>query len=537
MHTIMPAFDLVDGDRPPPGYTESSGHLIFDVKMDFTRKARFVKDGHLSPDPLDSNFAGVVSRESVRIAFTYAALNGLDICTADIKSAYLQAPTSEKHFIHCGEDFPLEMQGRIAIIKRALYGGKTAGSDYWKHMRTCMEHLGFKSCKGDPDVWMRTAVKPSDGTEYWEYVLWYTDDALCVSHHPKEVLEKEIGKFWTLKKDSVRPPNIYLGNKVSQVSLENGVKAWSFSSAQYTQAAVKNVERFLDKRKESLPKKAPAPFTSNYRPEIDISAELSPADAAYYQSLIGILRWIVELGRIDITVEVSMMSSMLALPRKGHLDQLFHIFAYLKQRYNAEMVFDPTVPDFDENSFPKEDWTYTPYTREKEEIPSNVPNARGLGFKISANVDSDHAGDCITRRSRTGFIIFLNNSPIYWFSKKQGGIETSSFGSEFIAMKQCCEYIRGLRFKLRMMGIPVDGPAFIFGDNKSVLVNSSQPTSVLRKKSNSIAYHFVREGCATDEWRVTYVSTNDNVADLLTKPLGNGEKRRRFIQMILHYVF
>lgn len=163
--------------------------------MDFTRKARFVKNGHLSPDPLDSNFAGVVSMESVRIAFTYAALNSLDICAADIKSAYLQAPTSEKHFIWCGEDLPLEMQGRIAIIKRALYSGKTAGSNYWKHMRTCMEHLRFRSCKGDPDVWIRKADKSSNGTKYWEYVLWYTDDALCVSHHPKEVLEKETESF------------------------------------------------------------------------------------------------------------------------------------------------------------------------------------------------------------------------------------------------------------------------------------------------------------------------------------------------------
>ena len=88
-----------------------------------------------------------------------------------------------------------------------------------------------------------------------------------------------------------------------------------------------------------------------------------------------------------------------------------------------------------------------------------------------------------------------------------------------------------------MMGILVDRPAFIFGGNKSVLVNSSQSTSVLRKKFNSIIYYFVCEGCATDEWRVAYVSTNDNVADLLTKPLGNGEKRQRFIQIILHYVF
>ena len=88
-----------------------------------------------------------------------------------------------------------------------------------------------------------------------------------------------------------------------------------------------------------------------------------------------------------------------------------------------------------------------------------------------------------------------------------------------------------------MMGIPVDGPAYIFSDDKSVLANSSQPDSVLKKKSNSIAYHYVREGSATDEWSVTYIPTADNVADLLTKPIGGSEKRQKFIKMILHYVF
>ena len=76
MRPILPAFDILPhGSSPPPGYTKSSGHIIFDVKMDFTRKSRWVKDDHLTDDPLESNFAGVVSRESVRIAFTYAALN------------------------------------------------------------------------------------------------------------------------------------------------------------------------------------------------------------------------------------------------------------------------------------------------------------------------------------------------------------------------------------------------------------------------------------------------------------------------------
>lgn len=151
----------------------------------------------------------------MRIAFIYAALNGLEISAGNIKSAYLQAPTSEKHYVICGPEFPLEHQGRVAVIKRALYGGKSAGADYWKHMRTCMNHLGFEPCKADPDLWMRKAIKPSDGTEYWEYVLLYVDDALCISHRPNEVLEKEIGKYWIMKPNSVGPPKLYLGNKVS----------------------------------------------------------------------------------------------------------------------------------------------------------------------------------------------------------------------------------------------------------------------------------------------------------------------------------
>ena len=151
-------------------------------------------------------------------------------------------------------------------------------------------------------------------------------------------------------------------------------------------------------------------------------------------------------------------------------------------------------------------------------------------------MDSDHAGDSITRRSRTSFIVYLNNAPIYWTSKKQGSIETSSFGSEFIAMKNCCEYLRGLRYKLRMMDIPCDFPSYIFGDNTSVLVNSSKPFSMLKKKSSSIAYHFVREGVAKNEWRVTYINTNLNIADLLTKPLPGGEKRSRFVATILHHI-
>ena len=166
-----------------------------------------------------------------------------------------------------------------------------------------------------------------------------------------------------------------------------------------------------------------------------------------------------------------------------------------------------------------------------------MPTPRGMGFKIVAKVDADHAGDTVTRRSRTGFIVYLNCSPVYWLSKKQSSVESSLFGSEFIAMKVCCEYLRGLRYKLRMMGIPIDGCSHIYGDNQSVLSNTSVPESMLKKKSQSIAHHYIQEGVSRDEWRTAYVNTNQNEAELLTKILPSGDKRKGYVRNILHYIF
>ena len=191
------------------------------------------------------------------------------------------------------------------------------------------------------------------------------------------------------------------------------------------------------------------------------------------------------------------------------------------------------------DAYQQKDWTCSEFghVSGEEELPSNMPAPRGMGFIMRAKVDADHAGDIVTRRSRTGFMIFLNSSLVYFSSKKQLSVESSSFGSEFVAMKQCCEYVRGLRYKLRMMGIPCDQPTYIVGNNQSVLSNSSIPELALKKKSQSIAYFFVREGSARDEWRVAYVKSSLNEADLLTKQLPHGEKRKTFVRNLLHHIF
>mmetsp|Transcript_16796 Transcript_16796/g.16223 ORF Transcript_16796/g.16223 Transcript_16796/m.16223 type:complete len:157 (-) Transcript_16796:444-914(-) len=151
-------------------------------------------------------------------------------------------------------------------------------------------------------------------------------------------------------------------------------------------------------------------------------------------------------------------------------------------------------------------------------------------------VDLDHAGDTETRRSLTGFLLLLMSALIYWFSKKQTSVKTSSFESEFVAMKQCCKHARGLRYKLIIPGIHIDPPTYMFGDNQLVLANNSHPHSVLKKKSASIVYHFLREGVAKDEWRTTYLNSHLNPSEMMTKSLLGEEKLTLFISHCLHYL-
>ena len=199
------------------------------------------------------------------------------------------------------------------------------------------------------------------------------------------------------------------------------------------------------------------------------------------------------------------------------------------------MVFDPSYPDIEQDQFVSYDWQRF-YGDVKEVIPEDCPEPMGKPVDLRMMVDADFAGDKAIRRSRTGFFIFVNSAPIAWSSKRQATVESSVFGAEFVAMKQGIEALRGLRYKLRMMGIPITGPSYIYGDNMSVVNNSSKPESTLNKKSNSVCYHAVREAVAMGECLITHISTNLNLGDLATKLIPGGMKRSRLVDMILYDV-
>ena len=230
-------------------------------------------------------------------------------------------------------------------------------------------------------------------------------------------------------------------------------------------------------------------------------------------------------------MEVLLLSTHLANPREGHLEAVYNIFAYLNKQPHPPIVLDDRVIRMNEEAFVKSDWKESIYGEVEEEIPPKAPKPLGNPVCMTCFVDANHAGEYSTRRSQTGFIIYLNNAPIDWYSKRQNTVESSTFGSEFVAMRIALERVRALRYKLRMFGIPIDGPTNILGDNESVVNAASRVEAKLNKKHNAICYHAVREACAAGWVRVGWEPSETNVADLFTKML-TIESRGRLLSSI-----
>jgi hypothetical protein len=396
-----------------------------------------------------------------------------------------------------------------------LYGLKSSGAAFRALLAETLYDLGYTPTKADPDVYLRKAVKP-DGTEYYEMTLVYVDDILCISHNTDATM-KGIQDQFKLKDNKIEPPDVYLGARLDH-KLINGIKCWTMTADDYVRTAVKNVEDKLAISNTRLPSRCATPLSTGYRPEIDTTNELNAQGTQYYQELIGILRWSCELGRVDILHEVSGMSSHLAAPRTGHLDQVYHIFGYLKGSPKRTIAFDPRYPKIDVSRFKVCDW-HDFYRGAEEKIPTGMPAPLGNIVSTHCFVDADHASDRATRRSHTGILIFCNRSPIIWYSKRQNTVETSTFGSEFVAMKIAVELVEALRYKLRMFGIPIVDPTDMYCDNNAVVQSATLPESTLTKKHNAIAYHRVREAVASGMIRVAKEDTKTNLADPLTKQL------------------
>ena len=214
--------------------------MIFNIKLgeNFRRKYGIVGGGHKTATPASITYSSVVSRELVMVALTIAALNEFDILVCDFQNAYLTAKCRELIWTVAGPGFGSE-QGSIMVVKMALYGLNSSGEAFRAKFSGLLNDIKYTPSKADPDVWMRVAIRP-DGTESYEYVLFYVDDILAISCNPMRTIEG-IKSMFKLKDDKSDLPDIYLGALLDQVETQGGTKCWSMLSEQYVKAAVSNL--------------------------------------------------------------------------------------------------------------------------------------------------------------------------------------------------------------------------------------------------------------------------------------------------------
>jgi hypothetical protein len=258
--------------------------------------------------------------------------------------------------------------------------------------------------------------------------------------------------------------------------------------------------------------------------------------------LIGVLQWLSELGWIDITFATLSMAKFSAAPLANHLTYVLRIFSYLKTHDRSRLVFDHEKRDWSHRNFTDYDWQ-DQYPGKEDELPPGMPEALGKLVQINFFCDAAHAQDLLNRRLQTGILICVNGSPIKWYSKRQNTVEASAYGSEYTALRIAGEMIEALWYKLRMMGIVLDGPpANGFVDNESVVFNTTIPSLCLKKKHNSTNYHKTREWLvAHGVMRICHEPgvTNllepgvTNLLDVLTKGL-SGPHHKKIMSQILH---
>jgi hypothetical protein len=299
MKDVCIAFKCLNPGERAPLTTSGLNATFFDIKNeDFQRKARMVAGRHMTSAPMIMTYASMVSPETIRIALTLAALNDLEVKAADILNAYISAPIKEKVWCALGPEFG-SGAGKSAIIFHTLYGLKSAGAAFHAHLADCMQHLGYMTCPANLDLWYKEVTRPVTGISYYFYILIYIDDVLCIHHDAMPV------QHFTLKPSSVGNPSMYLGAKLKLMQMSNEVWAWGLSPSKYIKEAVSNCKKHLKSNcdgRHVLPTQAANPFVIGYEPELDETPALDPDRALYFQSIIGMMQWMCNIGRIHIAM-------------------------------------------------------------------------------------------------------------------------------------------------------------------------------------------------------------------------------------------
>jgi hypothetical protein len=209
-------------------------------------------------------------------------------------------------------------------------------------------------------------------------------------------------------------------------------------------------------------------------------------------------------------------------PRTGHMTALQKIFGYLARHPEGMTPIDVAEAPIRKEAIVTKGQNWIEfYPDAEEDIPYDMLTPMGGEATMTVYVDADHARDQGTRRSVTGIILLVNNTPLVWISKRKKTVESySTYGSERVAARVAIDLIIEMRYKFRMLGVNMEKETLLVDDNMSVVLNTiTIPSSSLKKKHLACSYHRVSEAIAGGFVNYGHIPSISNLANIGTKPL------------------
>jgi hypothetical protein len=433
-------------------------------------KARFVARGNtqiegvdFSPDSISSP---VVKLKTVRLLIALANQLGLDLHQGDIASAYLHSPIKEEVFMHQPQGFE-QGHNLVCRLRRCLYGLKQAGKAWNETIDGVLSAAGFEHL--GPDLcaykYERNGLRILLGL--------FVDDILCASNGSaaRDFLKSVLEEHFTLS--DWRVLSRLLGMVVTRDRERGIVKL----AQPHFIAALLLLAGLQDCRPVSTPAVVGVSLAPSPKPVVVEEKE--------YRRLVGGLRYLCDVSRPDIAAAVGSCCRYVQRPEQHHWVALKRVLRYLAGTQNLGITFIR---------------------------PASAPELFGF-------CDANWAGCLETRRSTTGYV-FIFSGPISWRSRIQTSVALSSAEAEYLAACDAAKEVVWLRAMLTALGFAPVGPTVVWEDNQACIQMSTSDRSHDRTKHIDMRYHFVREQVAAGSLVLRYVPSRDNVADLLTKPLG-----------------
>ena len=437
-------------------------------------KARLVAKGYSQRAGIDYDevFAPVARLETVRLIISLAAQNCWRIHQMDVKSAFLNGDLDEEVYIEQPQGYIVKgEEDKVLKLKKALYGLKQAPRAWNTRIDKYFKGKNFIKCPYEHALYIK-----NQNNDILIACL-YVDDLIFTGNNPSmfEDFKKEMTKEFEMT--DIGLMSYYLGIEVKQE--ENGIL---ITQEGYAKEVLKKF-KMDDCNPVSTPMECGAKLSKHEDGE--------SVDPTLFKSLVGSLRYLT-CTRPDILYAVGVVSRYMELPTTTHMKAAKRILRYIKGTINFGLYYS-TSND----------------------------------YKLVGYSDSDWGGDVDDRKSTSGFVFYIGDTAFTWMSKKQPIVTLSTCEAEYVAATSCVCHAIWLRNLLKELSLPQEEPTKIFVDNKSAIALAKNPVFHDRSKHIDTRYHYIRECVTSKNVQLEYVKTNDQVADIFTKPL----KREDFIKM------